>query len=86
MELEDLEDLINFTITTEKRFLLDELGKNASNCPDIHSKTILFLAKEHLWRPVPQSLNLMGQSFNWNAECSSKSEVSNLHGSISINE
>ena len=37
MELEDLEDLVDFAVPTEKRSLFDELGKDTANSPDINS-------------------------------------------------
>ena len=44
VELENLEDLIDFAISTEKWFFFDELGEDASDCPNINSQAILFLA------------------------------------------
>lgn len=37
VELEDFEDLIDLTISTEKRLLLHQLSEDAANCPDVNS-------------------------------------------------
>ena len=34
---EDLEDLIDFAISSEQRFVLSHFSKNATSAPDIHS-------------------------------------------------
>ena len=44
MELENLEYLIDFAVSTEEWFFLDELGEDTSYCPDINAEAILFLS------------------------------------------
>ena len=70
MELEYLEDLINLTISAEERLLFCQLSKNAANCPDVNSKTVLFLSKQNLWGSVPEGFDLMRKSFDGKTECS----------------
>ena len=64
MELENLEDLIDFTVSTEHRLLFHELSEDASDCPDIYTQAVLLLPKENLGCSVPKSLNLMGESLD----------------------
>lgn len=44
MELEDLENLVDFGVTVKHGLLFDQFSENASNCPNIHTQTVLFLA------------------------------------------
>ena len=44
VELEDLEDLVDFGVSHEQGTLLDHLGKDAACTPHIHSQRVLFLA------------------------------------------
>lgn len=78
MELEYFENLIDFGVAIEHRLLFDQLCENTTDCPNINTETVLLLAKEHLRGSVPQSLNLMSESLNRNAEGSSESEISNF--------
>ena len=64
MELENLENLIDFTVSTEHRLLFHELSEDASDCPAIHTQTVLLLPEEDLRSSVPKSLNLMGESLD----------------------
>jgi hypothetical protein len=64
VELENLEDLIDFTVSTEHRLLFHELSEDASDCPDIYTQAVLLLPKENLGSSVPKSLNLMSESLN----------------------
>jgi hypothetical protein len=41
--LEDSEDLIDFTITSEESLLLNEFGKNTADSPNINPKAVLLL-------------------------------------------
>jgi hypothetical protein len=64
VELENLKDLIDFTVSTEHRLLFHELSKDASDCPDIYTQAVLLLPKENLGCSVPKGLNLMGESLD----------------------
>lgn len=64
MELENLEDLIDFTVSTEHRLLFHQLSKDAADCPDIYTQTVLLLPEENLRSSVPKSLNLMSESLD----------------------
>lgn len=86
MELENLEDLIDLTISTEERLFLSQLSENAAYCPDVNSKAVLFLTKQNFGGTIPESLNLMSECFNGKREGSSKSEICNFESSCSINE
>lgn len=64
MELEYLENLINFTVSTEKGFLFSQLRENAANCPNVNSQAVLFLTEQHFRSSVPKGLDLMRECFN----------------------
>lgn len=64
MELENLEDLIDFTVSTEHRLLFHELSEDASDCPDIYTQAVLLLPEENLRSSIPKSLNLMSESLD----------------------
>lgn len=78
MELENLEDLVDFAIPAEERLLLYQFGEDASDCPDIHPKTVLPLAQQHLRRAVPKRLNLMSEGLDGYAKSAGKPEISYL--------
>ena len=69
MELEDLEDLIDLTVSAEEWLLFCELGENASDSPDINSETVLFLAQQNFGSSIPECLDLMCKSFDGKREC-----------------
>ena len=64
MELENLENLIDFTVSTEHRLLFHELSEDASDCPDIYTQAVLLLPEENLRSSIPKSLNLMSESLD----------------------
>jgi hypothetical protein len=74
--------LINLTVTSENRLLIDKLSKNASNCPDIDTETILFLAEQNLRGSIPKGLNLMCESPDGQRVDSSKAKISNFHNLV----
>ena len=78
VELEDFEDLIDLAITTEQRFLFDQLSKNTTNCPYIHPQTILPLPQQYLRSSIPQGLNLMGECLDGQSKSAGKSKISNF--------
>ncbi len=71
MELENLKNLINFTISVKHRLLLYEFCENATDCPDIHAQAVLLLSEENLRSSVPKRLNLVGQCLDWYSKSSS---------------
>lgn len=75
MVLKDFEDLIDFTITTEERFLFDEFSEDTSDSPNIHSQAVLPLSQQHLRGPIPQRLDLMGQRLDGYTKGPSKSKI-----------
>ena len=81
VELENLEYLINFTVTAEERLLFDKLSKDASNCPDIHTQTVLPLSKEDFRCAVPEGLNLMCESLDGNSKSARKPKICNFEHS-----
>lgn len=81
VKLENLKDLIDFTVTAEERLLLDKLSKDASNCPDIDAQTVLPLPKEHFGCAVPEGLNLMGESLYGNSKSARKAKICNFEHS-----
>ena len=86
MELEDLKDLVDFTITTKEGLFLDELSKDASHCPDIHAETVLPLAQQDLWRAVPEGLNLMREGLNWNSKSAGEAKISNFEHPVLVDQ
>lgn len=68
VELENLENLVDFTIAAEEGLLFDQFCEDAANCPNIHSQTVLFLSQKHLRRPVPKSLDLVSEGLDGQAE------------------
>ena len=78
VELEDLEDLVDFRIAIKEGSFLDEFGENAAYCPNIHSKTVLFLAKQHLRSSIPEGLDLMSEGLDGNSKSTRQPKVSNF--------
>jgi len=78
VELENLENLINFRITSEQGLFLNQFSKNASNSPNINTKTVLFLSQQYFWSSVPECFNLMSKCFDWDSESSGQSEIGNF--------
>jgi hypothetical protein len=86
VELEYLENLIDFAIPTEERFLFSQLCEDAANCPDINSQTVLLLSEQNFGGSVPEGLDLMREGFDGKTEGSGESEVSDFEGSLSVDE
>lgn len=78
MKMEYFEDLVDLTVSTEERLLFNELGKDAADCPYIHTQTILPLPQKYLWRSIPQSLNLMRECLDRQAKSAGKSKICNF--------
>lgn len=79
---ENLEDLINFRISREKRAFRDHLNKDGPNSPDINRWGIGLRSKENFWWPVPQRHNLVGQWPNWGTEGPRQPEVGKFETAI----
>lgn len=86
MELEDLEDLVNLRISTEKRFLLHKLSEDAANGPDVHSQTVLLLSQQHFRCAVPESLDFVSERLDGETEGASESKISDFEGACLVNE
>jgi hypothetical protein len=43
VQLEDLENLVDFRVPHEKRFLFNHLVENAAHRPGVYTQSILFL-------------------------------------------
>ena len=56
---ENLEDLINFRISCEKRFSMCHFRKYASNRPNVNRNTVLSLSKKDFRSSIPQCDNLV---------------------------
>ena len=85
MELEDFENLVDFRVSVEKGALFNQLCENTTDSPDINAQTVLFLTEEDLGSPIPQSLDLMGESFDWDTKSARKSKISDFQVAITIN-
>ena len=66
--LEYFEDLVDFTVAHEERFLLGHLCKNASSRPEVNSERVVFLTEENFRAPVPESDDLMSIRLDWESE------------------
>ena len=86
MELEDLEDLVDFRVSVEERPLLNHFCEYAANSPDIHTQTVLFLSQKHFGSPVPKRLDFMSKSLDGDTKRPSKSEIGDLQVSHLINQ
>ena len=86
VELEDLEDLVDLTVSAEERLLFDQFCEDAAHCPNVHSQTVLLLAQKHLGRPVPQSLNFVSESLDGQAEGTGKAKISNFESAHLVNQ
>ena len=86
MELENLENLVNLTVSTEKGLFLYQFSEDTANCPNINSKTVLFLSKQNFRSTIPESLNLMSEGFNGKRESTSESEICDFESASSVNE
>jgi hypothetical protein len=73
--LENFEDLVNFTISCEKRSSLSHLCENASSRPEINSKRVSFLAKQDFRATVPKCDHFMSVGLNGKTEGSRKTKI-----------
>jgi len=81
--LEYFEDLVDFTISHEKRALLSHLRENATGGPNVNSKRVMLLREQDFGAPVPQSNDLVSITLNRKAKGSGQTEVCQLD-SLSI--
>ena len=86
VELEYLEDLVDFAVSAEERFLLGELGKDAADGPDVNSQAVLLLSEQNFGGPVPESFNFVGEGFDGEGKGACKSEVSNFEKARAVDE
>ena len=86
VELEYLEDLIDFAVSAEEGFLLSQLGKDAADGPDVNSQAVLLLPEQNFGGPVPKGFNFMGKGFDGEGKGACKSKVSNFEGARAVNE
>lgn len=75
MELENLENLIDLTISTEQGFLFNQLSKDTTDRPNVDSQTVLLLTQQYLRSSIPQCFNFMSEGLDGDTKGSSKSEV-----------
>lgn len=86
MELEDLEDLVNLRISTEKGLLLHKLSEDAANGPDVDSQTVLLLSQQHFRCTVPESFDFVSERLDGETEGASESKISDFEGACLVNE
>lgn len=86
MELEYFEDLIDLRIAIEHWLLFNQLCENTTDCPDVNTEAVLFLAQQHFRCSVPQCLNFVSESLNRNAKSTSESKISNFKIASPINQ
>ena len=71
-------ELIELTVSSEKRPFGNHLGEDASNGPDINRSAVLHRPKEDLRGSVPESDNFFGVGPDRNGESSSQTKISNF--------
>ena len=85
-DLENLEDLINFRVTSEKGHAADHFGEDATNRPDIDGCRVALAAEEDLRRTVPEGDDFVSVCAYWSAEGAGKTEIGKFQNTITINE
>lgn len=86
VELEDLEYLIDFAVSAEKRLLFSQFSEDASHSPDINSQAVLFLSQEDFRGTIPKGLDLMGEGLDGETEGACESEICDFEGAGLIDE
>jgi len=81
--LEDLKDLVNFTVTSEERTALGHLRKDAASRPEINTEGVGLLAEQNFRASVPKCNYLMGVGLNGQTEGTGETKVSQLNLSAS---
>ena len=71
MELEDLENLIDFRIAHKQCSFLNHFMENTTETPNVNSQAVCLLSEKNLRGSIPKSLNFMGEGFNRNSKCTS---------------
>jgi len=86
--------LMNFWIALkEGHSLLQKLGNDTSNWPNINSCSILLYFQQQLWCPIPKSYNFSSNRLirffyiiNISTKLSSQSEIGNFQYSLTIQQ
>lgn len=85
-DLENLEDLINFRVTSEEGHAADHFSEDATNRPDVDGCRVALAAEENLRRTVPQGDDFVSICANRSAEGTSKTEIGKFQDTITIDE
>lgn len=83
---EDLVDLVDLTISREKRALGDHFCEDRADGPHVDGQGIGLGSEEDLRRTVPQSHNLMCERSDRRHKCTGKTEVGNLKDTVAGNK
>lgn len=86
LNLENLENLVDFWISSEKSFSLSHLSENATNGPNINRCWVLFLTEKNFRSSVPKGNYFMSISFHWETKGSCETEISKLNVAVLINQ
>ena len=77
-DAEDLEDLVDLTVTHEKRPLLQHLGKDATRAPDVDAERVVLRTKQDLGASVPEGDDLVSVCLDRESEGSGQAEIGEL--------
>ena len=77
-DAEDLENLVNLTVTHEKRPLLQHLGKDATRAPDVDAERVVLRTKQDLGASVPEGDDLVSVCLDRESEGSGQAEIGEL--------
>ena len=86
MKLENLKYLIDLRIPHKERPLLDQLNKDATNRPHVHTERVLLLPQQDLRSPVPERFHLMGKRLDRDGESPCQAKVTDLDVSLAVDE
>ncbi len=86
LDLEDLENLIDFRIAREERSPLRHLSHDAPYGPYIYRCRVLLLSEEDLRSAVPQRHNLVSVRLHWESESPCQAEICQFDDAIFVDE
>ena len=85
-EFEDLEELTDFSITTEENLTAAEFSHDAANGPHVDGGRIVLFTEEDFGGAVPEGDDFVSVGVHGDLEGTSKAEVSNLEGVVVLEE
>ena len=83
---EDLEDLVNFRVTSEQRLARAHFSEDAANGPHINTGRVLATTEQNLRGAVPQRNDLVGVGAEGHTKGSRESEISKLEVTVAVDK